>query len=133
VFPLVAQGANRQFTAVGLTREHWSDAGAIRGIFKDAFEAIGLPGFNPHSFRHALAMLGERTCKTPEEFKAWSQNLGHEQVLTTFSSYGEVSPHRQAQIMRTLGTPRAEMAELQGIAQKLTELARRGAEVPAET
>jgi hypothetical protein len=41
--------------------------------------------FNPHSFRHALAMLGERTCKTPEEFKAWSQNLSREQVLTTFS------------------------------------------------
>jgi hypothetical protein len=30
-------------------------------------------------------MLGERTCKTPEEFKAWSQNLSREQVLTTFS------------------------------------------------
>jgi hypothetical protein len=64
--------------AVGLARKHWSNAGAIRVIFKEACERFRLPGFNPHSFRHALAILGERTCKTPEQFKAWSQNLGHE-------------------------------------------------------
>ena len=38
-----------------------------------------------------------------EEFKAWSQNLGHGQVLTTFSSYGMVAHHRQAELMRGLG------------------------------
>ena len=37
-----------------------------------------------------------------EEYKAWSQNLGHENVLTTFSSYGDVAGHRQAQIIRSL-------------------------------
>ena len=46
--------------------------------------------------------LGERTCRSPEEFKAWSQNLGHEQVLTTFTSYGAVSAHRQAELIRGL-------------------------------
>ena len=35
--------------------------------------------------------------------KAWSQNLGHENVLTTFSSYGDVARHRQAEIIRGLG------------------------------
>ena len=87
LFPatLIEQGPDRQFQATGLSRKHWSNAGPIRAIFKDAFEAAGLRAFNPHSFRHALALLGERTCKTPEEFKAWSQNLGHEQVLTTFA------------------------------------------------
>src|SRR5258708_1625875 len=34
--------------------------------------------------------------------KAWSQNLGHESVLTTFSSYGDVARHRQAEIIRAL-------------------------------
>jgi hypothetical protein len=72
-------------------------------------------------------MLGERVCRTPEEFKAWSQNLGHEQVLTTFSSYGEVSPHRQAQIIRSLATdPPAETAELREMLQKLSEMVGRG-------
>ena len=85
-------------------RKHWSNAGPIRKIFKDAFAAAGLPYFNPHSFRKTLALLGGQICKSPEEYKAWSQNLGHENVLTTFSSYGDVAGHRQAQIIRALGT-----------------------------
>ena len=44
------------------------------------FEQAGLPYFNPHSFRKTLVQLGETTCQSPEEFKAWSQNLGHEGV-----------------------------------------------------
>jgi len=35
--------------------------------------------------------------------KAWSQNLGHEDVLTTFRSYGSVASTRQAEIIRNLG------------------------------
>jgi integrase len=133
LFPatLVEHGPDRQFQAGGLARKHWSNAGAIRAIFREAFEAAGLPGFNPHSFRHALAMLGERTCKTPEEFKAWSQNLGHEQVLTTFASYGEVAPHRQAEIIKALASQHDPSEELQHLAQKFIEIARRGDATPA--
>jgi integrase len=118
----VEQGPDRQFRAVGLARKHWSNAGAIRRIVRDAFETVGLPPFNPHNFRHALAILGERLCKTPEEFKAWSQNLGHEQVLTTFASYGEVSRHRQAEIIKALGIPRPGNVELQDLTKILTAL-----------
>lgn len=46
--------------------------------------------------------LGEKICKTPEDFKAWSQNLGHEHVMTTFNSYGEVSQQRQSDIIQGL-------------------------------
>ncbi|MBU1334780.1 MAG: hypothetical protein KJ944_16985 [Alphaproteobacteria bacterium] len=76
----------------------------IRRIFKTAFEAARLPYFNPHSFRSTLALLGQRICRTPEDFKVWSQNLGHEQVLTTLTSYGAVSAHRHAEIMGELWT-----------------------------
>jgi hypothetical protein len=41
-------------------------------------------------------------CRTPEELKAWSQNLGHEDVMTTLRSYGEVPSPRQAEIIRNL-------------------------------
>jgi hypothetical protein len=34
----IALGANHHFVAVGLERKHWRDAGAIRRIFKQAFE-----------------------------------------------------------------------------------------------
>jgi integrase len=98
-------GANRQFEASGLDRKHWSSAAPIRKIFRDAFAGAGLPYFNPHSFRRTLAQLGERLCRTPEQFKAWSQNLGHEKVLTTFSSYGEVARERQREIIGELSRP----------------------------
>lgn len=70
----------------------------------------GLPYFNPHSFRHTLARLGETTCQTPEQFKAWSQNLGHEGVLTTFYSYGDVSVRRQGELIQGLGKPQTNHA-----------------------
>jgi len=107
LFPatLVALGSDRQFAAAGLAREHWSNATPIRTIFREAFVTAGLPYFNPHSFRNTLVQLGQEVCRTPEQFKAWSQNLGHEKVLTTFLSYGEVACRRQGEIIRELAMP----------------------------
>jgi integrase len=101
----IGLGATRQFEALGLERAHWSSAARIRTIFRDAFTRAGLPYFNPHSFRNTLVRLGQAVCQTPEEFKAWSQNLGHDKVLTTFLSYGQVESPRQGQIIRGLGAP----------------------------
>lgn len=96
----IGLGENGGFAPVGLRRgECWQGAGPIREIFRNAFEAAGLPYFNPHSFRDTLVQLGERICPTIEAFKAWSQNLGHERVMTTLTSYGTVAPHRQAELI----------------------------------
>lgn len=105
LFPSTRIGLNddQRFAAIGLNRKAWTNADPIRRIFKTAFESAGLPYFNPHSFRKTLARLGEQICATPEDFKAWSQNLGHEQVLTTFTSYGSVPSHRQGEIITALG------------------------------
>ena len=46
--------------------------------------------------------MGETLCRTPEEFKAWSQNAGHERVMTTFTSYGEVATKRQGEVIAAL-------------------------------
>ena len=98
--------------AAGLSREFWSDAAPIRKIFKASFERAGLPYYNPHSIRKTLVKLGEHLCSTPEAFKAWSQNLGHEQAMTTFRSYGSVPQSRQAELIRKLGQPKVSDAEL---------------------
>jgi integrase len=98
----VAPGPNRAFQAVGLARDPWTNAGPIRTIFREAFEGAGLPYFNPHSLRKTLVQLAMQLKLDPEAFRAWSQNLGHEQVLTTFTAYGTVAPDRQAELMRDL-------------------------------
>ena len=107
----IALGKSRQFEAVGLERAHWSSAARIRTIFRDAFISAGLPYFHPHSFRNTLVRLGQAVCQTPEEFKAWSQNLGHDKVLTTFLSYGQVESPRQGEIIRGLATPQLAMQQ----------------------
>jgi hypothetical protein len=61
-----------------------------------------LPYFNPHLLRNTLVQVAYDRKLDAETFKAWSQNLGHESCLTTFSSYGTIPPIRQAEIMRRL-------------------------------
>jgi integrase len=95
-------GAIGLFEPTGLDRVGWRNAAAIRRIFRRAFESVGLPYFNPHSFRKTLGALGEKLCTKPEQFKVWSQNLAHENVLTTFTSYGAVASNRQADILTEL-------------------------------
>lgn len=100
----IGLGENGGFTPVGLRRDEcWQGAGSIRDIFRQSFVVAGLPYFNPHSLRDTLVQLGEQVCTTPEQFKAWSQNLGHERVMTTLTSYGTVAPHRQAELIRAMG------------------------------
>ncbi len=100
-------GEDKIFKALGFKNEHWSTTSPIRTIFKNAFESADLAYFNPHSFRKTLVTLGQKICLSPEELKAWSQNLGHEDVLTTLYSYGEVQQNRQGEIFQQLKLPRS--------------------------
>ncbi len=91
------------FAALGLSRDTYSNAGKLRTVIKNAFTSAGLPAFGPHSFRKTLGLLANDHCKTPEQFKAWSMNLGHENIATTLSAYCPVSPSRQGELIRNMG------------------------------
>ena len=93
----------------------WANAEPVRKIFRKAFEGAGLPYFNPHSFRDTLAQLGKKLCQSPEEFEAWSKNLGHEHMLTTFRSYGSIDPHRQGELIKAIGAEREDEAKLDAL------------------
>lgn len=78
----------------------------MRGIFREAFEAAGLRYYHPHLFHHTLVAMGQSLCQTPEQFKAWSQNLGHDGVIDTFTSYDSISTQRQGELIaKILTTP----------------------------
>lgn len=87
------------FEVRGLTPQFWSGGNSIREILKGRFKQAGLPYFNPHSFRRAACLLAMRMSRTPEEFKALSQNFGHEDVLTTLRSYGTLDDDRVAEVI----------------------------------
>lgn len=112
VFPSTKLGhdENNSFVANGLQPVCWQSAAAIRKIFKTAFENCGLPYFSPHRFRDTLAHLADKYCTSPAQLKAWSQSLGHKDVLTTITSYGYLNPHQQGEILKGLKKPGLEMA-----------------------
>jgi integrase len=104
----IGQNGDRSFCVAGVEPVRWADASPVRTIFKEAFTRAGLPYFPPHSFRHTLGHLMQTMCRTPEQIRAWSQNLGHENIATTLTSYGKIDPHRQGAVIGSIvmnGTP----------------------------
>ena len=101
LFPRTKVGVNDDttFCATGVERVPWSDASPVRTIFRQAFARAGLPYYPPHSLRHTLGHLMQAVCRSPREIKAWSQNLGHESVATTLTSYGTIDPHQQGEVI----------------------------------
>lgn len=87
------------FAVIGLKRTPYANAGAIREAIKTAFVSADLPPFVPHSFRKTIVKWGVNHYKTPEALKAFSQNIGHESLLTTYSAYLPVSHERQAELI----------------------------------
>lgn len=101
LFPKPSMGlVDGEFAVTGLSRDIYQGTTQLRDVIRNAFVNAGLPHFHPHGFRKTLVGLANEVCKTPEEFKAWSQNLGHDSVVTTVSAYMAVSPSRQRDLIR---------------------------------
>jgi integrase len=115
----------KRFEHVTLGREHWANATPIRGVFHKAFASAGLQYFNPHSLRNTLVQLGQQRCRSPDQFKAWSQNLRHEDVLTMLRSYGSVATSRQGEIIAALKDDEGDPDDLANTAKNLRELFRK--------
>jgi hypothetical protein len=58
-----------------------------------------MPQYAPHSLRKTRALLGNDLCKTSEQLKPWSMNMGHSNLATTINSYVPVSEERQLEIL----------------------------------
>ena len=99
----VVQGQG--FANLGLSREPYANAAKLNTIIKGAFANVQMPKYTPHAFRKTLGILGSDLTKTPEEFKAWSMNLGHENVATTINSYLPVTTERQIELIRNMRAP----------------------------
>lgn len=123
LFPATAMtlDENGAFTSAGLARDGWSGTGPVRAAFQRGFMFAGIKNHNPHSFRDMLVHHAMALDLGAEATKAWSQNLGHADVLTTFCSYGHVSTQKQGELIRAagkqsstaaIGNPVAEMKAL---------------------
>jgi integrase/recombinase XerD len=127
VFPRTRTGVNDElsFTAQGIEPKCWTSASRIRQIFEQAFESAGVPYFSPHTFRHTLGHLAQTCCGNAQELKAWSQNLGHENISTTLTSYGKIDPHSQGEILAGLGLKASNGDELDELEKMLRDIRKR--------
>jgi len=105
LFPKARVGVveGQGFTNLGLARAGYAGAAKLNTIIRGAFAAVQMPQYTPHAFRKTLTHLGNELCINPEEFNAWSMNLGHENVATTINSYLPVTIERQMELIRKIG------------------------------
>lgn len=95
---------NDKFKREQLDITPWQSTTSIRKIVKQAFKSADLDYYNPHSFRDMIVHeVGYKSCKTVEQAKALSQNLGHSNISTTFTSYGSIDEFSQGEIIKGLG------------------------------
>lgn len=111
------------FEAKGLSREHWANAAPVREIFKNAFQTVGLPYFNPHLFRKTICKWGLKNL-TQYEYKALSQNIGHEHAMTTYNSYAKLTEDEQLEAVSNIGKANTDLQNIP-IDKILAEVARR--------
>jgi integrase len=95
-----------------ISKNFWGNAGSARNIFRKRFGEANLPYFHPHSFRHLIVSIVSKNRLTEEEKKAISLNLGHEDVATTFGSYGYggMTPGESIKIVKELGNPKENLS-----------------------
>jgi integrase/recombinase XerD len=91
IFPSTLKGfssSKNTYSKILVSEDFWSSAGGARKIFEKRCQDAGVPYYHPHSFRHLIVSIMSKTRLTEEEKRAVSLTLGHENVGTTFSSYG---------------------------------------------
>lgn len=82
----------------------WKSSSTPRKIFEKRFEKAGVKYYHPHTLRHLWVKEISKFPLTEEQKKAISQNLGHENVGTTFGSYGysKIDENKQLEIIRNI-------------------------------
>jgi len=129
LFPRTKQIATRAhgFEIDGLSRTQWKTTEPLREILRKACAAVGVPYFTPHTIRNMLAEIGARRSSNGEEYKAWSQNMAHEDTQVTWRSYGALTRQRQAELINKLdGEAERPPVDTTKLLAELTKLVRDG-------
>lgn len=103
------------------------NSSSLRAIFKKRFEQAGIKYYHPHTFRHWWVKEISKLPLTEEEKKAISQNLGHENVGTTFGSYGygKLDENRQIEIIKGIDfEKRKQGSKIQLSPEELSQIAK---------
>lgn len=107
-------GDYHAFHADGVVAKFWADASPMRRIFQFRTEQTLLPYFSPHKFRHFAINQAQKYVKSAEQLKAVSQNVGHENIGTTWG-YGMIDDSRVGDVINGINF---EKTAEQGISEE---------------
>ncbi len=82
----------------------WQSSSSPRKIIEKRFEEAGIEHYKPHALRHSFIKRFQNLPLTEEQKKAISQSLGHEDIRTTFGSYGygKIPDDKQIEIVKNI-------------------------------
>lgn len=101
LFPLIPSNFNQNnLLESSIKKEVIKSSSTIRNIFRKSFEAVDLPYYKPHSFRHTLVRESERI--SPQHLNSIRQNHGHASINTTIQSYGNLSNAEQGRLVKEI-------------------------------
>ncbi len=100
--PLMGLADGGGFAVLGLSRDNYTNGNTINKVIREAFRVVQMEQYTAHSFRKTLTHFGNERCDNLEQMKAWSMNLGHENLGTTISAYMPVSARRQGELIKSL-------------------------------
>ncbi|MBT0958210.1 site-specific integrase [Alphaproteobacteria bacterium KMM 3653] len=83
---------------------------AVTSAFRGASAAVG-KAFSPHSAKHCIGKLGQQRCRTPQQFRAWSLNMGHESVAITQEYYDKMSEGQVLELIEETRQPESVVAD----------------------
>jgi integrase/recombinase XerD len=98
--PAEIRVAGGVFKVVGLKRDIYKTANALRHAIRAAFVRADLPAFSAHAFRKRRATWADTIYPTRDAFKAVLQYIGHTSVIMTVSVHFPVSTALQADLIR---------------------------------
>ena len=106
IFPATSSeiSTKKAYSKDNISHSFWSDTGSARKIFEKRCQNAGVKYYHPHSYRHLVVSLMSKMRLTEEEKRAISLTLGHENIGTTFGSYGygSMGVDRAVDIVREL-------------------------------
>ncbi|WP_321335271.1 site-specific integrase [Breoghania sp.] len=82
--------------------EFLKSATEVRKLIKRKSAVADIPDFREHTIRTTIARMFDTWARTPKEYKALSQNLGHEHVRTTLEHYGKLDTETQGAVIEDI-------------------------------
>ena len=107
------------FEVKGVEPIFWRSTSTMCKIFEDRAKSAELSYYSPHKFRHSATRLATDSCRSAEQIKAVSQNLGHEHVSTTLLTYGRLTHYRVRDVVTELNFKKNKEDEIREQIKKL--------------